>query len=242
MMITTLMIKFVRPPTTMMMMMTKVTSNRGSMLEEKKSFLKKTKTSKFLCEFFFCRKYDGLSSSALQPLKNEPYYLARQLQPRIKKYIKKLIGMDKAYCFGELRFRCEKFVCHALRALEQGQFADHINLKACEDIAEPDKMDLQQLKKEHGEFNWSIPNKKSVFTVFKKWSEGVKKFCHKTAHTTDDRCKNKVECLMIEGLKSAWPELVDTKDCGPNALAQYEVKQSTNKVDRALRQKAKKEN
>jgi hypothetical protein len=172
-------------------------------------------------------------------LKNEPYYIARMQQPRIKKLIKKQIGMSKAYCFGDTNKLCRQFVCHTVRNLADGQFADHINIDGCDNIEKPNKKSVKEVLKEYGE-TWSIPGPNMLKTVMKKWSEETKKFCHKTANTADDRCKNKVECLMIEGIVATWPDLFDTKDCGDAALAQYEVKQDTSPKARAARALAKK--
>jgi hypothetical protein len=51
----------------------------------------------------------------------------------------------------------------------------------------------------------------------------AKKACHHTVHTVDDRCKNKVECLLLETLTVSYPEIVALKACSEDDLNKISI-------------------
>lgn len=77
------------------------------------------------------RQYDQLSDSSREPLRNEPYYVARMQQPKIKKWFKMRANMTKAYCFGEFEEECNRVLCDATKSLREGALADHFDWGNC---------------------------------------------------------------------------------------------------------------
>jgi len=178
--------------------------------------------------------YDSWSSSDLREAQSNPFYVARTLQTQTKKYIKNRIHPGnwedggkhtewKAYCEGPTAARCELFVCYATSIMVTSkQFSKHISHKAiCPKpfqyprmAATPAQIQANPLNREFKLINpWG----------FHRWMKGqytkAKKLCHKTRHTTDDRCKAQVLCLTLEIFTETWPQLFNLYGCDSASLA-----------------------
>ena len=186
------------------------------------------------------------SDSTYQHLKNEPYFRARHNGRRIKKWFKHNANMTKAYCYGddENQEACEYIMCEATKELDSGELADHIDLDGCRnkddfpnDCEEDD--DDDEPTPECAYYKEISPSKTKFY--LQNVASQAKKLCHKTKHLTDDHCKNKVECLTLEALTAAWPQLFKLKNCKKSDLAEYPQKQDKTPQARAARKLEKEE-
>jgi hypothetical protein len=154
--------------------------------------------------------YDSWSESEIAPKRNEPLFVARTLQTQTKKYIKNRLHAGhwknkpnwKAYCEGKTQARCELFVCHATQGVvNSDQFGKHLkHTNNC-----PAKGHYPSLQLTTFEYRQSHRNEQFRQISphgFLHWMKAqytkAKKLCHKTKHTTDDRCKAETLCLTLE--------------------------------------------
>ena len=112
-------------------------------------------------------------------------------------------------------------MCNALEELAEGEFEDHIDLSGCKnkfDINDDD--DVEDTEAE----NWRPINKGKAVQYIRNIARQSKRLCHNHANLKDDFCKNKVECITVEGLAVTYPNLVKTKDCKRSDLKQISHK------------------
>lgn len=148
------------------------------------------------------------------------------IQPKTKKWIKEHLNMTKAYCDGATKSRCQLLVCHATSAIvESGQFSDHIaHTSACPKKFKNLDASNKDIKKTPALEWMHATNPLGTLLMLKDHASMARKFCKKTPHTTDDRCKAEVECLTLGALTSAWPDLFKLKGCTTAELKANEDK------------------
>jgi hypothetical protein len=169
-------------------------------------------------------------------LNDSPYYIARMSGLRIHQFIRKNLNMTHALCD---RFEvsvaynnaCKAVIFNSIKELlAVGELNDHVALVAGASTAfrsVPSVLARRQLcgpvppRTEStcdAQF-WTVPEKEtrvSTFLVNTAWE--AKRACHHTDHTVDDRCKNKVECLVLETLAVSYPDIFALKGCSNDDL------------------------
>jgi len=163
--------------------------------------------------------YNSWDESEIEPKRNEALFVARTLQTQTKKYIKNRLHKGswsdkpnwKAYCEGPTAARCVLFLCDATKDLvTNDQFAKHLShKKICPEKGNyPALAASPQQKKATGlnkQFRRIEPH--SLVHYMRDQYTKAKKLCHKTKHTTDDRCKAEVLCLTLEIFPATWPNV-----------------------------------
>jgi len=169
--------------------------------------------------------YDSWSKSEIEPKRNEPLFVARTLQTQTKKYIKNRLHAGdyrkqvnwKAYCEGNTQQRCELFVCYATQAIvDSKQFGKHIkHTKKCPASGKYPSLALTKNEKNKTKKNeqYRVINPTGFLHWMKAQYTKSKKLCHKTKHTTDDRCKAETACLTLEIFAETWPTLFAMENC-----------------------------
>jgi len=172
--------------------------------------------------------YDSWSESEIEPKRNEALFVARTLQTQTKKYIKNRLHHGpwpnaphhnwKAYCdAGPTQARCQLFVCYATQGLvNKKQFSKHLSQKKiCPDTGKYPALAITKAEHKKSALNaeFRVVNPHGVHDFVNQQYQKAKKLCHKTRHTTDDRCKAEVLCLTLEIFPSVWPELFALKNC-----------------------------
>jgi len=178
------------------------------------------------------KAYDSWSESEIEPKRNEALFVARTLSVKTKKYIKNQLHKGthgegskpwehhewKAYCEGPTAARCELFVCYATQAIvNHEQFGKHLSQKAvCPPIRGYPDMHPSKIDKHKSPLNkeYRLINPHGLLVWLKAQYTEAKKLCHKTTHTTDDRCKAEVLCATLEIFTETWPQIFKLQKCG----------------------------
>jgi hypothetical protein len=197
--------------------------------------------------------YDGRSSSEYDTstsdsnpsgtghLNDSPYYIARMAGIKVHHFLRKNLNMTHVLCdrfevSTAFNAACNAFIFNAVRdVVTKGELSDHITLVAGASTkfrSLPSESARERLcgPVARGEVNncearfWVEPKKEtavSTFLINTAWE--AKKACHHTVHTVDDRCKNKVECLLLETLTVSYPEIVALKACSEDDLNKISI-------------------
>lgn len=187
------------------------------------------------------------STSGTGHLDDSPYYIARLAGIKIHHFVRKNLNMTHALCDRNSQTEaynraCLAFIFNAFVDVTDGELADHVAIVPGASAAFRSVPSEATRRSVCGPIPvganrntfcdavfWKEAKDDEQFQLFlinTAWT--AKKACLHTDHTVDDRCKAKVECLIIETLAVSWPQLFAQKNCDKATLNKISSKSRKN--------------